>query len=138
MSKLKITINKTSIKKKKKNKSIRDNNGVLIYASTTWWWSSRRMWALSSYIYIYMGSLHYGACLRQPGTNYGCLGGQLKIGGNYLFPPSTTSDCQYAPMNWHLDQKRVSNYHLYLLWPLPSVRPVNSNGQRAMCASRAD
>jgi hypothetical protein len=31
------------------------------------------------YIYIYMGSLHYGACLRQPGTNYGCLGGQLKI-----------------------------------------------------------
>jgi hypothetical protein len=50
------------------------------------------------------------------------------IRGNYIFPLSTTSHCQHASMNWHIDQKRASNYQLYILCPLLSRNPVNLDG----------
>jgi len=57
--------------------------------------------------------------------------------GNYLFPSWTTSYCQYAPINWHLDHNRASNYHLYIFCPLSLVRPVMLDSQWVTYASRA-
>jgi hypothetical protein len=49
----------------------------------------------------------------------------------------SSGQCHFAPTNYPFDQNRASNYQFDTVCPLPSVRPVMSDGQLLTCMSSA-